>query len=91
MMSNKRAYIEYNIVPNIMKYYILNDANVFLLTLEDIICCWVERQLLKSYQGMGGGREVQDGGDIYLWMIHVDVWRKPTQYCKAIILQLKIN
>ena len=24
MMSNKRAYIEYNIVPNIMKYYILN-------------------------------------------------------------------
>ena len=24
-------------------------------------------------------------------MIHVDVWQKPTQYCKAIILQLKIN
>ena len=45
----------------------------------------------KSYQGVGGGREVQEGGDIYLWMIHVDVWRKPTQYCKAIILQLKIN
>ena len=22
-------------------------------------------------------------------MIHVDVWQKPTQYCKAIILQLK--
>ena len=27
----------------------------------------------------------------YLWLIHVDVWQKPTQYCKAIILQLKIN
>ena len=26
----------------------------------------------------------------YLWLIHVDVWQKPTQYCKAII-QLKIN
>ena len=24
-------------------------------------------------------------------MIHVDIWQKPTQYCKAIILQLKIN
>ena len=28
---------------------------------------------------------------VYLWLIHVDVWHKPTQYCKAIILQLKIN
>ena len=28
---------------------------------------------------------------MYLWLIHVDVWKKPTQYCKAIILQLKIN
>ena len=27
----------------------------------------------------------------YLRLIHVDVWQKPTQYCKAIILQLKIN
>ena len=26
---------------------------------------------------------------MYLWLIHVDVWQEPTQYCKAIILQLK--
>ena len=26
----------------------------------------------------------------YLWPIHVDVWQKPSQYCKAIILQLKL-
>ena len=25
------------------------------------------------------------------WLIHVDIWQKPTQHCKAIILQLKIN
>ena len=25
----------------------------------------------------------------YLWLIHVDVWQKPTQFCKAIMLQLK--
>ena len=24
-------------------------------------------------------------------LIHVNAWKKPTQYCKAIILQLKIN
>ena len=24
-------------------------------------------------------------------LIHVDVWQKPTQHCKAIILQLKIH
>ena len=28
---------------------------------------------------------------VYLWLIHVDIWQKPTQYCKTIILQLKIN
>ena len=39
---------------------------------------------------MEGKKEVQEGGDIvYLWLIHIDVWQKPTQHCKAIILQLK--
>ena len=28
---------------------------------------------------------------VNLLLIHVDIWQKPTQYCKAIILQLKIN
>ena len=27
----------------------------------------------------------------YPWLIHVAVWQKPTQYCKAIIFQLKIG
>ena len=29
------------------------------------------------------------GTYIHLWPIHVDIWQKPTQYYKAIILQLK--
>ena len=37
---------------------------------------------------MGGGKQIQEGGDI---LIHVSVWQNPIQYCKAIILQLKIN
>ena len=39
--------------------------------------------------GEGGGRGVQDAGDIYLWPILVDMWQKPSQYCKVIIFQLK--
>ena len=36
-------------------------------------------------------RDFQEGGDIcILWLVHVDVWQRRTQYCKAIILQLKI-
>ena len=49
---------------------------------------------LEGWDGVGGGREGQEGGDgdiCTLWLIYVNVWPKPTQYCKAIILQLKIN
>ena len=38
-----------------------------------------------------GGRFKREGTYAYLLLIHVDVWQKPAQYCKAIILQLKIN
>ena len=38
-----------------------------------------------------GGRVKREGTYAYLRLIHVDVWQKPTPYCKAIILQLKIN
>ena len=38
-----------------------------------------------------GGRLKMDGTYVYLWLIHVDIWQKLTQNCKAIILQIKIN
>ena len=46
--------------------------------------------------GWGGRREggSEGGAYIYLWLIHADIWQKPTQYCytnKAIILQSKIK
>ena len=42
--------------------------------------------------GEGGRRETQERGTyVYLWLIHVDVWQKPTKFCKANIFQLKIN
>ena len=39
---------------------------------------------------MGGSFKSQ-GTYTYLWLTPVDVWQKPTQCCKAIILQLKIH
>ena len=39
----------------------------------------------------GAGRRFKrEGTYVYLWLIHV-VWQTPVQYCKVIILQLKIN
>ena len=47
---------------------------------------------LEGWDGVGDGREVPEGGTyVYIGLIHIDVWQKPTQHCKAIILQLKIN
>ena len=40
---------------------------------------------------VGGGREFQEGEDICMPVADVSVWQKPTQYCKAIILQLEIK
>ena len=40
---------------------------------------------LEGWDGMGDGREVPEGGDIYIPM--ADSWcyltKKPAQYCKA--------
>ena len=44
--------------------------------------------------GMGwevGGGFRKEGTYVYLGLIHVAVWQTPTQYCKEIILQFKIN
>ena len=44
----------------------------------------------EGWGGEGGGRVVQDGGTHeHLWLIHVAIWQKRSQYCKVIILQLK--
>ena len=37
------------------------------------------------------GRFKREGAYVYLWLIHADVWQKPTQYCKAFILLLRIK
>ena len=35
-----------------------------------------------------GGRFMREGIYVYPWLIHVAVWQKTTQFCKAIISEL---
>ena len=43
--------------------------------------------LWVGWRGKWG--RVQNGGtNVYLWLIHVDAWKKPSQYCKIIMIQL---
>ena len=45
---------------------------------------------LEGWDGVGDERGFgREGTYVYLWLIHVDVWWRPTQYCKAITLQFK--
>ena len=37
----------------------------------------------KEVEGVSGG-----GTHVYHWVIHVNVWQQPPQYCRAISLQL---
>ena len=53
---------------------------------------WVGKLKQGSTQKGGKGKEM--GGKfkreeiyVYLWLIHGEVWQKPTKFCKAIILQ----
>ena len=40
-------------------------------------------------RGSVGGRLKKEGIYVYFWLIHIVVQQKPTQHCKAMILQLK--
>jgi len=52
--------------------------------------CSLGQTRVVGWEDGRGGRFKREGTYIYLWLIHVVVWQKPIQHCKAIILQLKI-
>ena len=63
------------------------------------ICCMIQEAQtqcsVKTQRGgkgrEAGGRFKREGTYVYLWLIHVDVWQKTANYCKATTLQLKIK
>ena len=47
---------------------------------------------LEECNGMGVAGKTQEVGTyVYFWVSHTVIWQKPTQYCKAISLQLQIE
>ena len=36
----------------------------------------------ERWDGEGGGSWVRKGNNVHPWLIHVNVWQKPLQYCK---------
>jgi len=45
---------------------------------------------LEEWGRVGGaGRFGREGASVLLWQVHVGMWQKPAQHCKAIILPLK--
>ena len=67
--------------------------------MENVFCALVkfhvkgQRENCDSVEGWDevGGQFKREGTYVNLWLIHVDVWQKLTQYCKAVIIQLKIK
>ena len=53
--------------------------------LNSVLC-----ENLEGWDGRKMGRKFRrERMYVYLWLIHLDIWQKLTQYCEAIILQLK--
>ena len=62
------------------------------------ICCMAQGTQTKALQQprRGTWSGSWEGGSrgrrhVHPWLIHVDVWQEPTQYCKAITLRLKMK
>ena len=59
----------------------------------DCVTQGAQSSAVRQHRGVNGEGDKRgfrrEGRHVYLWLIHVAVWQKPIQYCKAIILQSK--
>ena len=51
---------------------------------------WCTGMTLRDGMGREVGGGFRMGTHVHPWLIHVNVWQKPPQYCKVISLQLKL-
>ena len=98
------TYIQWNITQPLKKNEIMPLAATWI-DLENIILNEVSQTVKDKYymimlicsnkkndtNELIYKTEIEEGTYVHLWLIHVDVWKKPTQHWKAIVLQLKIN
>ena len=86
-----------HIVFKISMSQILLGAYLKLLIVGNLLLWLRELKLglcnnLEEWKRVAGGRKVKrERTYVHLWQIYADVWQKSNQYCKVIILQLKIN
>ena len=50
---------------------------------------WYTGMAQRDGMGRGVGGGFRMGTHVHPWLIHINVWQKPLQYCKVISLQLK--
>ena len=68
-------------VRSIIRASLMHDAGHLKLVLCDNLDGW---------GGEGGGSGFRrEGSRVCLWLICTDIWKKPPQYCKVIVLPLK--
>ena len=85
---------ESSVATYTLPYVKLDSQGEFAVWCRELKSCahWQPRRVGRGGKGWEvGGRFKMEGTYVYLWLTHVVVWQKPTQYCKAIILQLKTN
>ena len=71
-----------------MGYYSAIKRNAF----EPVLMRWMNLEPITQSEvsQKENDKYCRKGTYVYLWLSHIDVWQQSTQYCKAIILQLKI-
>ena len=67
------------------------NSSVIMFTWETLPLLSLSQKFDIYIKGYENSHIQSEGTCMYIWVIHTDVWQKPTQYCKAITLQLKIN
>ena len=72
-------------------YHMWNRSPVQVQCMRQSAQGWCTGMTLRD----GMGREVGGGSGwgthVHPWLIHVNVWQKPPQYCKVISFQLKLK
>ena len=93
--SQIHIYLIYTLVSPLMicltlvrKVYFLDSQCKFAAWLRELKLGLCDK--LEGWDAIAG-RSKREGTYIYLWQTHVDIWQKPTPYCKAVILEFKIN
>ena len=70
-------------------YHMRNRSPVQVRCMRQGVRGWCTGMALRDGMGQEVGGGSGWGIHVYPWLIHINVWQKPLQYCKVISLQVK--